>query len=248
LMEERHLFRTLMDNLPDAIYFKDRESRFTRNNRANARKFGLSDPAQAIGKTDFDFFTEAHAQPAFADEQEIIRTGQPMLGKEEKETWPDGHVTWASTTEMPLRDTNGDIIGTFGVSRDITERRRVEEALQSSERHMKVIMDGSPLPQFDIDKNHRVTHWNRALEEYSGIKSEDVIGTNQHWRAFYPGERPCMADLLVEGAIDTIRQLYASKYSPSRLIEGAFEATDFFPAMRGGTWLHFIAAPFRDPD
>ncbi|MGD1156855.1 MAG: PAS domain S-box protein, partial [Terriglobia bacterium] len=90
LMEERHLLRTLLDNLPDMIYFKDRESRFTRINKAHANEFGLNDPAQAVGKTDFDFFTAEHAQGAYNDEQEIIRTGQPVLGKEEKETWPDG--------------------------------------------------------------------------------------------------------------------------------------------------------------
>jgi len=132
LMAERHLLRTLMDNLPDVIYFKDLASRFTHINRALARSFGLDDPAQAVGKSDFDFFTGEHAQQAFADEQEIIRTGQAMLGKEEKETWPDGHVTWASTTKMPLRDSNGKIIGTFGVSRGITRRKQAEEELRNA--------------------------------------------------------------------------------------------------------------------
>jgi two-component system, sensor histidine kinase and response regulator len=132
LMQERQLLHTLMDNLPDVIYFKDRESRFTRINKAHAKEFGLNDPAQAVGKTDFDFFTGEHAQQAFADEQEIIRTGQPMLAKEEKETWPDGRETWVSTTKMPLRDANGNILGTFGVSRDITERKQVEVEMQKA--------------------------------------------------------------------------------------------------------------------
>jgi PAS domain S-box-containing protein len=130
LKEERHLFCTLMDNLPDVIFFKDRESRFTRVNLALAKKVDLDRPADAVGKTDFDIFT---AEQAYRDEQEIIRMGQPVVGKEEKETWPDGHVTWASTTKMPLRDANGNTIGTFGISRDITERKRAEEALRRSE-------------------------------------------------------------------------------------------------------------------
>jgi len=132
LIEERHLLHTLMDNLPDHIYFKDRESRFTRINKAQAKVFGLGDPAQANGKTDFDFFTEEHARQAFADEQEIIRTGQPVLAKEEKETWPDGHDTWVATTKMPLRDAKGNIIGTFGISHDTTERKRAEQELQKA--------------------------------------------------------------------------------------------------------------------
>ncbi len=132
LVEERNLLRTLMDNLPDLIYFKDLASRFTRINRAHARAFGLGDPAQAVGKTDFDFFSEEHAQQAYADEQEILRTGQAMVAKEEKETWPDGHVTWVSTTKMPLRDSNGNIIGTFGVSRDITRRIQADQELRDA--------------------------------------------------------------------------------------------------------------------
>jgi two-component system cell cycle sensor histidine kinase/response regulator CckA len=134
LMQERQLLHTLMDNLPDLIYFKDRESRFTRINPAHAKAFGLSDPAQALGKTDFDFFTDEHAQQAYADEQEIVRTGDPMVGKEEKETWPDGRVTWASTTKMALRDNNGNIVGTFGVSRDVTTRKALEEQLRLAQR------------------------------------------------------------------------------------------------------------------
>src|SRR5205823_5149425 len=101
LSRERALLHALMDNLPDAIYFKDAASRFLRINKALATSFGLSDPAQAIGRTDFDFFTEEHARPASADEQESLRTGRPVVGKEERETWLDGRVSWVSTTKMP---------------------------------------------------------------------------------------------------------------------------------------------------
>jgi rsbT co-antagonist protein RsbR len=125
---ESDLLHALMETLPDAIYFKDTESRFIRINKAQADRFGL-EPFQAVGKSDFDFFTEEHARPAYNDEQEIIRTGQPILNLEEKETWPDRADTWVSTTKMPLRDHDGNIIGTFGISRDITDRKQAEEAL-----------------------------------------------------------------------------------------------------------------------
>jgi PAS domain S-box-containing protein len=130
LDQERHLLHTLMDHLPDNIYFKDAASRFLRINRALAERFGLKDPAEAVGKTDFDYFTGEHARRAFADEQAIVRTGEPVIGLEEKETWPDGHETWASTTKMPLRDRGGAICGTFGISRDITDRKRAQVELQ----------------------------------------------------------------------------------------------------------------------
>lgn len=77
-----------------------------------------------------------------------------------------------------------------------------QEALLTSEKKLQGIVHGSPIPQFVIDKDHRVISWNSALEQYSGVKADDVIGTNQQWKAFYPEERPCMADLLVDGMID----------------------------------------------
>ena len=143
-VHERDLLHTLMENVPDAIYFKDLQSRFTYVNRGLADRFGLADTAEAIGKSDFDFFTEEHARQAYLDEQEVIRTGQPLVAREEREQWPDGRVTWASTTKLPFRDRDGVIIGTFGVSRDITQRKRTEtmlrelmESAEASERRTR---------------------------------------------------------------------------------------------------------------
>ena len=129
LRHERTLMATLMDNIPAAVYFKDAASRFIQVNRAHSRKFGMSDPAQLTGKSDADFFSGEHAQQALADEREIIRTGQPLLNVEEKETWLDGTVSWVVTSKMPLRDTTGRIIGTCGISLDITDRKQMEQAL-----------------------------------------------------------------------------------------------------------------------
>ena len=131
LEHERYLLKMLMDNVPDRIYFKDLQSRFLRNSQAHLKRFGLTKPEQAIGKTDFDFFTEEHARQAYEDEQRVIDLGQPIT-KEEKETWPDGSVSWAWSTKMPMRDESGKIVGSFGISRDITARRRAEEALREA--------------------------------------------------------------------------------------------------------------------
>ena len=127
---ERHLLSTLMENLPDLIYFKDRESRFTAVNRLFLSRAGFKDDSEIIGKTDKDLYGDEHASAALADEQKIIATGHPIVGIEEKETWPDGHATWVSTTKVPWRDVSGDVIGTFGLSRDITVRKLAEENLK----------------------------------------------------------------------------------------------------------------------
>jgi sigma-B regulation protein RsbU (phosphoserine phosphatase) len=134
--QDRHLLQTLMNNIPDAIYFKDTHSRFIRINRGLANKHGFADPALIEGKTDADMFSEAHARQALADEQRVMSTGLPLVGIEEKETWPDGTVTWVSTTKMPLKDPAGKIVGTFGISRDITKRKNAEHALADRTRQL----------------------------------------------------------------------------------------------------------------
>jgi phosphoserine phosphatase RsbU/P len=129
LEKERNLLTTLMEHLPQNIYFKDDESRFIAVSKALANWHGRNDPSEIIGLTDRDLFSPEHAEIALADEREIMRTGVPIIDYEEKETWPDKEETWVSTTKMPLRDAQGKIIGTFGISRDITEKKRAAEKL-----------------------------------------------------------------------------------------------------------------------
>ncbi len=134
LDKERILMKALMDNIPDAIFFKDPQSRFIAINRYCAKKFGLKNPEDAVGITDFDIFTEEHARQAFEDEQNVIRTGTPIVGLEEKETWPDKADTWVSTTKMPLRDKKGRVVGTCGMARDVTVVRNYRDALQEAKQ------------------------------------------------------------------------------------------------------------------
>ena len=131
---EQSLLTTLLENIPDSIYFKDLDSRFMRVSRAMAEKFGLRGVDQVHGRTDADIFTPEHAQDARRDELEIIRSGRPLVGRVERETWPDRQDTWCLTTKMPLRDGSGDVIGTFGLSRDVTDLKRTEAALREAVR------------------------------------------------------------------------------------------------------------------
>ncbi|MBL9202348.1 MAG: PAS domain-containing protein [Opitutaceae bacterium] len=129
---DRALVGAFLANIPDKFFFKDRASRFIAVSRSLIENFGARDADEVIGRTDFDFFTREHAQPAFEDERGIVRTGEPILDKVEKETWPDGRVTWSLTSKLPLRDASGVIVGTFGLSRDITESREMELALEKT--------------------------------------------------------------------------------------------------------------------
>lgn len=133
LEQEEVLIEALLDYLPDNIYFKDLGSRFLRVGRTMAKRMGFDNPDDLVGKTDFDLFTKEHAQPAFDDEQRIIQTSVPIIGLEEKETYEDGRVTWVSSSKMPLYDREGHIIGTFGISRDITEQKLAEQKLAMTE-------------------------------------------------------------------------------------------------------------------
>src|ERR1700687_770416 len=112
-----------------------------------------------------------------------------------------------------------------------------------NQRRLWAIVYGSPIPQFVLGEDHAIISWTGALEKYTGISAESVIGTNQHWRAFYSVQRPCLADLIIDQDVENVPLWYAGKYRKSDLVEGAYEATDFFPAMgEHGKWLHFTAA------
>lgn len=137
LAYERDLLRTFLENSMDHIYFKDLQSRFIKVSKSQARQFGLASADALIGKTDFDFFTDEHARPAFEDEQQIIRTGQPIIGRIERESWQDGRKdNWVLTTKMALRDKAGEIIGTFGISKDITPIKEAEAQLEKAHRQL----------------------------------------------------------------------------------------------------------------
>ncbi|NMB79294.1 MAG: PAS domain S-box protein, partial [Methanomicrobiales archaeon] len=170
---------------------------------------------------------------------------------------PGGRVRWQQWSDRAIFTDEGMVREYQSVGRDITEQKLAEDQLRSayenltaaeeemraqfdelrfredelrqSERKLQGIVRGSPIPQFVIDKNHHVISWNHALEEYSGIRADEILGTPDPWKAFYPEKRPVLADLILESSTNEIARWYAGKYSPSRYVEGAFEATDFFP-------------------
>ncbi len=205
-----NLLQALMDNIPDSIYFKDCESRFLSINRALASRFGLDNPKAALGKTDLDYFLPEHARQAIADEQEIIRSGRAVIDVEEKETWPDGHVTWAATTKMPLTDQCNEVIGTFGISRDVTERKQAEQKLLKLSQALEQSADAV----FITDRNGSIEYVNPAFTHMTGYSRDESLG--QTPRLLQPDAPPQSVerelwDLVQEGQTRRAERTYRKK-------------------------------------
>jgi PAS domain S-box-containing protein len=184
LAYERDLLRTLLDNSPDCIYFKDRQSRFVRCSKAFEKLSQVPDRNRFIGKTDFDFFTEEHARPAYEDEQEIIRTGQPLLGKVERETHPDGRATWCLSNKMPWRDEDGNIIGTFGISKDVTTLKEAEANLATERDLLRALLDSFPDAIYYKDRQSRFVRFSKSTVEKS------LAAARSRQRESYPSADP----------------------------------------------------------
>ncbi|MFZ7112208.1 MAG: PAS domain S-box protein [Desulfatiglandales bacterium] len=156
---------------------------------------------------------------------------------------------WLLFTAVPLRDNLGHITGAVETLQDVTDRRRAEEAVRQREQRLTQIVRGSSIPTFVIDNNHRITHCNRAFENMIGISSEELIGTCKQWMPFYASERPVLADFLVDNIPEEkIRSRYGGgKFRKSDIVEGAYEAEQFFPDLgETGEWLFATAAPLFD--
>jgi rsbT co-antagonist protein RsbR len=168
LIFERGLLNSLLNTIPDHIYFKDDKSRFIKVSKSLADWFKAGSVDGLMGKTDFDFFTDEHARPAFEDEQKIIKTGKPIEGKVEKETHPDGRITWVSTTKIPRYDDKGKVIGILGISRDITEKKLWEE-----EREKKLAAQREELIELSTP----------VIDVWDGVLTVPILGSLDSERA-----------------------------------------------------------------
>jgi len=192
LAHESSLLHSLMDNIPDTIYFKDRQSRFTRIDRAQAQILGVACPEDAIGKTDADFFTPEHARAALEDEQRLLQTGEPLVGKMEKIRHADGKFRWVTATKVPVRDKQGQIVGLVGISRDVTERVEAEE---------------------------KVAAYSAALRERNLQMEADLVLAREVQEALLPQQFPSFPPM-VPSHRSTLR--FASRYQPCAMVGGDF--------------------------
>ena len=245
LRESEEQYRLLIETMNEGLGMVDNKGIRTFVNRKFCEMTGYP-KEELISYPAAKLYVEEENQKIF-QEQRIKRGKGKDNPYEIVITHKDGNKIQVLVSPKPVYDKDGQYVGSIAIFTDITDRKKAEEKLRESEQRLQRVIEGSPIPTFVIGKNHRVIYWNRALEEISGIKVDEIIGTREQWRAFYNEERPCLADLLVDQALEAIPQWYLNKYTKSRLIDEAYEATDFFPAMgESGTWLRFTAAVIRD--
>ncbi|HOP64258.1 MAG TPA: PAS domain S-box protein [Spirochaetota bacterium] len=235
---------SVTENIQDVYYRSNAEGKLIMVSRSWLVLAGYDSFDECIGKDIAEtFYYNPEDRKKFLEllkKEGRVRNYETVLKRK------DGTPVFVETSSHLYYNRDGNLAGVEGILRDISERKKAEDELRRSEEFLKSIVNASPVPQFVIDRNHRVIHWNRALEEYSRIRFEEVRETDAQWRAFYNSRRPCLADLVVDDATELITEWYSGKYSRSKLVADAYEAVDFFPDIKDGTWLHFTAAPIKD--
>jgi PAS domain S-box-containing protein len=189
IQRERNLLRTLIDNLPDAIYVKNIACRKTIANPADVHNMGFQSETEVLGKDDFDVFPKELAEGFFADDQSVILTGKPVLNREEYVLNAEGKKHWLLTAKLPLRNEQGQIIGLVGIGRDITEHLQTEEALRQSESLFKMLVESSPVAIAVFSgPSKKLEYVSDRFAGLFGYDKEDIPSMDAWWQLAYPVE------------------------------------------------------------
>jgi diguanylate cyclase (GGDEF)-like protein/PAS domain S-box-containing protein len=191
LTAERDLLQALMDNIPDTIYFKDASSRFTRINKAQASVLGVAKLEDAIGKTDLDFQPHELAKGFYAEEQEIVRSGKPLIDRIEFNPTGDGKPRWFSANKVPILDQNGQVTSIVGISRNITEHMLAEQKFRG-------LLDSAPEAAVVVDKEGIIQLINSQTEKMFGYDRSEIVGQS--------------VDMLVPTGSRDIHQLHRAEF------------------------------------
>jgi len=218
---EHSILRTLIDNIPDEIYVKDTASRFLICNRASARRFGVETPDELTGMTDFELYPHKLAVKFYTEEQRIMRTGEPLINREESDIDENGNEKWSLTTKVPLRDSFGNIAGLVGINRNITKRRQSQQKLGREVSFLHTLMNNVPDVIYCKDTEGRFVRINRACAEVLGV-SEPAEAVGKTDFDFYPEQeaRACHAieqNVIATGKAVINRETKCTGKAPRRL-------------------------------
>jgi len=265
LREKERFLPQMIQGSPIPTFVMNMDHTITYCNKAFENLIGVS-ADQILGSKEW-LDAAATARPYMADfivdrapEEEMVwyygrkcRKSKVIKGAYEAEAFfpkMGEKGKWLFITAAPLRDAETKLIGAIETLQDNTENRETEAALLESEKRLSQMVHGTSIPTFVINADHTIVLCNRAFERLTGIRAGQIIGTRAQWMAFYTSERPVMADFIVDGASEEdLKQRYGDRCRKSRVVDGAYEAEDFFPDLgSGGKWLFFAAAPLMDDD
>jgi two-component system NtrC family sensor kinase len=238
--------QNLLDTIPNPVYYKNTEGVYLGCNRAFERIYGLP-RKEIVDRTVHDIADARQADIYEKSDRELYdqQTGNFQIF-ENTLRYADGSDHDVLFYKAAFHSASGQPAGMVGTILDITQRKAVELALNEQREFTENLLQNSAVPCFVLDLNHAVINWTRACEELTGIPVAEVLGTNQHWKAFYPEKRPCLADMILDDRLEQILDLYES-YANSPLITDGLQAEGWFPNIGGKRrYLLFEAAPIRD--
>ena len=248
--ENEARLRTLGDNLPDSYVFQylreaDGTQRFlylsagVERLHGVRRQDGLRDAGILFGQID------PEQLPAVATAEEVSLQNMTDFRMEVRMCRADGQWRWFQLCSRPRRKADGQVLWD-GVATDITARRQMEESLAEQKKFTEALIENSAAATFVLDAQHKVVLWNKACAELTGMTAADLIGTDEHWRAFYDHERPCLADIVLEANAERLASLYAT-HAPSTLVPDGLHAEGWYQNLNGrDRYIVFDAAPVYD--
>ncbi len=251
LEESEQRYRRLVENAPDVIYRWDiRRNCFAYISPAIYAVTGRQ-PEEIINNTGilWDIIAPGNRRRLAEEWEEQIRGEGPLIQENEFQVLHlHGGRHWLRVRSILVRDAQGRPVGLEGIATDITERRQAEQALRQGRRMLEATLDGLPAAVMVVDRQHLVAHWNRAMSNLTGVRAEEVVGTNRQWLPFYQSPRPVRADLVVDQDLEGLVRFYGdSGLKRSSLVEEGWEAESFFPDLGGQPrHLYFLSAPVRD--
>ena len=248
LQDQQHFMQSLLEALPTPIFYKDSAGRYLGANQAFYDFLGVT-AKQYVGKAVEDLSPPELAERYRAADEALFGHPEQTQTYEAQVRSGSGELRDVVFIKAVFRDHQNQVAGLIGVILDMTERYRAEQAVQESEARLAQILHNSPLPVFVIDAEHRLVIWNPACERIFGMPADQLLGSRDAWRAFYPSARPVMADIILDGGQENeVANYYPDAYRRSSFNPDAFEAEGFFPQMDEGRgrWIYFTASPLRD--